>query len=294
MERIQLPQQGEKATLQEHQQALYSLLQEFDRVCRALDIPYYLFAGTLLGSVRHEGFIPWDDDLDIIMLRKDYQRFLEQAPQVLNAESFFLQAEFSDRWPMFFSKLRLERTACIEKYHPRDLQTHRGVYMDIFPCDNAFESAFGRKLQFLASKVVIARGLWRRGYDTDSKKKKLFMAFCRLLPGKLFLRITQGPKKTGAWVHSFLGAASRLEKSVYPASCFGQAGQGRFEGGSYPIPADPDRLLTILYGDYRTLPPEEERKCKAHCVLVDLTRSYRAYDHYTDDITFDVPTRSIR
>ena len=62
------------ASLQEHQQALLVLLREFDRVCRALEIPYILFAGSLLGAVRHQGFIPWDDDIDVMMLRKDYDR----------------------------------------------------------------------------------------------------------------------------------------------------------------------------------------------------------------------------
>lgn len=93
-----------------HQQALHTLLVEFDRVCRALEIPYVLYAGTLLGAVRHQGFIPWDDDLDVLMLREDYDRFLREAPGVLDTETFFLQKEFSDHWPLFFSKLRLNGT----------------------------------------------------------------------------------------------------------------------------------------------------------------------------------------
>ena len=66
-----------------HQKALLTLLQEFDRVCKALDIPYVLFAGTMLGAVRHQGFIPWDDDLDVMMLRPDYERFLREAEALL-------------------------------------------------------------------------------------------------------------------------------------------------------------------------------------------------------------------
>ena len=87
----ELTQEGELATLQEHQRALYCLLQEFDRVCRKLNISYFLFAGTLLGAVRHQGFVPWDDDLDILMKRKDYERFLKEAPAQLDQKRFYLQ-----------------------------------------------------------------------------------------------------------------------------------------------------------------------------------------------------------
>lgn len=289
-----LPQKGETATREEHQNALKLLLKEFDRVCRELQIPYFLFAGTLLGAVRHEGFIPWDDDLDVIMLRGDYERFFREAPAILNRERFFLQEEFSPHWPMFFSKLRLNGTACLEKYYPKDPQSHQGVYMDIFPCDNGYSGELGRRVQFLCSKVVIAQGLYKRGYETDSFLKKVFMQLCRCLPGGICRRIVRGPKETGQYVHSFLGGASRFSKSVYPGECFLQARQLPFEDGVYPVPAGYDTLLRILYGDYRRIPSEEERSCKVHTVLVDLTRSYAEYENYRDGMKFDVQIRSIR
>ena len=282
------------ATLQEHQQALLCLLGEFDRVCRKLNIAYYLFAGTLLGAVRHQGFIPWDDDLDVVMCRADYNRFLKEAPACLNTESFYLQAEFSEHWPMFFSKLRLNGTTCLEKYRPKDPKIHQGVYMDIFPCDNAYSSGLLCKLQFLCSKVVIAKGLYREGYVTDSFKKKAFMQLCRLLPMKPFHRIVRGPKKRGDTVHVFLGGASKYAKSRFPAAVFGTARELTFERGQYFVPEQYDRLLTVLYGDYRTLPPEEERKCKQHAILVDLTKSWEHYEGYRDGMRFDTYTRSIR
>jgi len=282
------------ATLQEHQQALLVLLREFDRVCKQLDIPYVLFAGTMLGAVRHQGFIPWDDDVDVMMLRADYERFLREAGSVLDTETFFLQKEFSQHWPMFFSKLRLNNTACIEKYHPKDPAIHQGVYMDIFPCDPAAKSELGRRIQFFASKVVIAKSLYRRGYDTDSAAKKLFMALCRLLPMKPFLRLTRGSNKTSGMRHSFLGAASGYAKNVYPSRFFENRMEVVFEGDTYPIPRDHDEVLTQLYGAYMDLPPSEERACKQHAILVDLHRSYEHYEHYRDDLTFDVYTRSIR
>ena len=290
---MELRQQGDTATLQEHQSALLQLIVEFDRVCRRLDISYFLFAGTLLGAVRHKGFIPWDDDLDVVMLRADYERFLQQAPQVLG-EEFFLQKEFSQHWPMFFSKLRICGTTCLEKYIPKDPLIHQGVYMDIFPCDNACDSPILRKLQFYASKVVIAKGLDKEGYVTDSRKKKVFMFLCRLLPRKPFHRLVKGPKKTGKYVHSFLGGASRYAKSVYPADCFEKIQSLPFEGTEFMAPARYDELLRILYGDYMTIPKEADRACKQHAMLVDLTKSHEHYAGYRDHMKFEVYTRSIR
>ena len=283
-----------QATLQEHQQALIKLLEEFDRVCRALDIPYILFAGSMLGAVRHQGFIPWDDDIDVMMLRPDYERFLQQADSVLDQQTFFLQKEFSRHWPMYFSKLRLNETACLEKYHPKDPASHQGVYIDIFPCDNAAKTGFGRNIQFLASKVVIAKGLDRRGYATNSVGKKLFMAFCRILPGKLFLKLSRGGSDQSEKVHSFYAAARGYGKNVYPRSLIAQRKQARFEGKSYPIAQNHDTLLRILYGDYMQIPPPEKRVHKGHTILVDLNNSYEKYENYRDGMKFDVYTRSIR
>ena len=282
------------ATHLAHQQALLTILREFDQVCKALDIPYVLFAGTMLGAVRHQGFIPWDDDLDVMMLRPDYERFLREAESLLDQKKFFLQKEFSQHWPMFFSKLRLNNTTCLEKYHPKDPQIHQGVYIDVFPCDAAAESNLGRKLQFYASKVVIAKSLDRRGYETDSSKKKLFMALCRLLPAKPFLWLVKKGGKNSKKVHSFLGGASSFGKSVYPRACFEERTPLTFEGEQFPVSARFDELLTILYGDYMVLPPEDQRAIKQHAILIDLENSYEKYAHYRDGMTFDVHTRSIR
>ena len=282
------------ASLREHQSALNVLLDEFDRVCKILDIPYILFAGTMLGAVRHKGFIPWDDDLDILMLREDYERFLHSAPEVIDNDKFFLQKEFSEHWPMFFSKLRLNNTTCLEKFHPKDKKIHSGVYIDIFPCDNAFNSSFGKKIQFFASKVIIAKALEKRGYETKSFVKKFFMKACKILPLKPFLSIVKGGRKDSKQVHSFLAAAKSYSKNIFPRDYISQRINLDFENKSYPVSAEYDKLLRILYDDYMTLPPPEMRDVKRHVVLVDLTRSYEYYRNYHDDMKFDVLTVSIR
>ena len=294
MGKLKLLQKGEIATLDEHQKALYILLQEFDRVCKALDITYFLFAGTLLGAVRHKGFIPWDDDLDVIMHRKDYVRFLNEAQKLLDRENFFLQKELTEHFPMFFSKLHLNGTTCLERYHPKDLQMHQGVYMDIFPYDNAFSGKLGRYLQFACSKVIIAKGLDVRGYTTSSSIKKLMMVLSRVAPGKLCHKIVRGPDKIGEYVHCFLGGASKISRSVFPAAYFANNIYLPFQDAFYSAPAQYDAVLKVLYGDYMKVPGEEEQKCKKHVVLVDLKHPYEYHKAHHDEMKFEASVKSIR
>lgn len=279
--------------LKELKSVLLELLKEFDRVCKKYNIPYVVFCGTALGTVRHKGFIPWDDDLDVSMLRSDYERFLEVAPGELKGE-YYLQAEVSENWPMNFSKLRKNNTTCLEKYHPKMKNIHEGIYIDIFPCDNADDREWVRKIQFYASRVTLAKALWKRGYETDSKKKKLFMACCCLLPLKLFRKIAiQKKKNDSEYVQTFLACTSRYKKGIYKRSWFTERVEMDFEDMKVPISAHYDELLTTMYGDYMTLPSEEDRKVKEHAILIDTERNYTEYEHYRDGMKWDVHSRNI-
>lgn len=283
------------ATLREHQEALLRLLRELDRVCRELNIPYMLFAGSLLGAVREKGFIPWDDDLDVIMLREDYDRLMALGDTCLDGETFFLQKEFSEHWPMPFSKLRLQNTACIERYIPKDPLTHQGVYIDIFPMDNLADSKPIRCLQFLASKAVIAKALDRRGYLTDSKLKRVFMVLCRGLPRKPLAEFVYRRKARNTnMLHSFFAASSRYEKSVFPREWFAGQRELPFEDGHFQVPVGYEEILTTLYGDYMTPTPVGERGVKVHAEIVDLENSYEMYEGIQCHMEFKEFTRSIR
>lgn len=194
-----------------HQALLLEMLKDFDAVCRKHGIRYQLFAGTALGAVRHHGFIPWDDDLDVILMRSEYDRFFAEAAVDFDADTYYVQQENSAHWPMQFSKLRRNHTACIEKYHPKDPLIHQGVYIDIFPCDNLSDRPLMRKLQFAASKIVIAKALYARGYETNSFVKKLFMQLCRVLPREKLERFCANRDDVHtSMCHTFL----RLEKNM--------------------------------------------------------------------------------
>lgn len=283
------------ANLRAHQLLLLDMLKEIDRICKKHHISYMLFAGSALGAIRHQGFIPWDDDLDVVMLRPEYERFLSVVPKELDSGLYFMQSEFSEHWPMFFSKLRRNGTACIERQVPKDRLMHQGVYIDIFPCDNLSDHAFVRKLQFLASKVVIAKSLYRRGYLTDSKAKKAFIQVCRCLPQKPFWKfVVRRRDRQSEMVHTFLGGASRYEKNIYPRAWFENTIRVPFESGEFPVTKYYDELLTVLYGDYMTPLPEEKRGCKVHGEIVDLEHSYEMYWGIQENMKFSEYTRSIR
>lgn len=283
-----------KNKLRDLQMMQLEMLKVLDQICRKHDIHYSLFAGTALGAVRHQGFIPWDDDLDVVMLREDYEKFLLVAPDEVG-EDYFIQKEFSEHWPMQFSKMRKNQTAFIERYIPKDLEIHMGVYIDIFPCDNLYERKAGQLLQFIASKVLIAHALDCRGYLTDSKLKKMFLVVSRVLPWKLCRRLCiLKSRADSSQVHVFLGAASKMSHSVFPRAWIENTVQMKFEDGYFPVSANYDDLLTTLYGDYMTPTPEDERVYKVHGEIVDLEHSYTEYRDAQKTMKFDKYTRSIR
>ena len=119
--------------MNEIQKIELGMLLDVDRVCRQLGVNYFIVGGTLLGAVRHKGFIPWDDDIDIGMLRADYEIFVQKAQELLPAGSF-LQTRLTDtELPCCYAKVRRDDTTFIET-STKDLNIHHGIYVDIFPC----------------------------------------------------------------------------------------------------------------------------------------------------------------
>ena len=161
--------------------------------------------------------------------------------------------------------------------------------------DNLAKSALARNLQFAASKVVIAKSLYRRGYLTDSGKKKLFMWLCTLLPKKPMLRFTQKRRKNDSeHVHSFFAAASKYSKNIFPRKWFTELTELEFEGRKFPVSKHYDEMLTRIYGNYMVIPPKKERGCKVHGEIVDLENSYEIYIEAQKQMRFTEYSRSIR
>ncbi len=252
------------------------ILIEFDRVCKKYDIQYQLFAGTLLGAVRHKGFIPWDDDVDVCMLRSEYDRFLMVAPGALGSD-FFLQTTDTDS-EYFHQFARIRKNGTFFHQHKFErFDIHKGIFIDIFPLDTISENIVTRCIQlslissvrhfYIQSSTLKKRPPLHNENNVTTRCIKGMYRILFKLPGFLPLRklldtlYRSNNKKNGRFVsHLTNGVQNRrwkkymiTRRSMYESVLF------EFEGHMFPGPRDADTLLTQLYGNYHELPPEEQQ-----------------------------------
>lgn len=253
-------------------------------VCSKLEIPFFLMGGTLLGAVRHGGFIPWDDDIDIGMYRSDYERFLREAPAML-PEGLFLQTYTSDPgYLLNFAKLRDSCTTFIQWVY-KDIPMNHGVYIDIFPLDYYPDDTLKGRILLLKKKCLdqrIMTGMYLPELQQESMLKRLARKLLRFPYRKLSLHDAMEAReklytsvKESGWLANYGGAWGRRE--VVPAKWFAGGHKISFEGMEVLAPQEYDKWLTQVYGDYMTLPPEEKRVSHHGAKVIDLERPYTEY-----------------
>lgn len=264
------------------QKKLLDMLGWFHQFCAENQLRYYVLGGTMLGAARHQGFIPWDDDVDVGMPRADYERLASLMQQV-PAGRYVLETPHTEAEDYFYpiSKLYDTQTTLVENTR---VQIKRGIYLDIFPLDgigNSLEESRRNykpiywKFNLLLTRVT---GL-RKG---RSRAKNLAVAAARLIPqwilnDKKLLRsldrdCARYAYDSCSWVGNLFGAWRF--KEVMPKEILGEPTLYRFEELEVYGPQRADEYLSYLYGDWRQLPPEEKRVSHHDFVLIDLERSY--------------------
>lgn len=242
---------------------------EIRRICEKEHISYFLTAGTTLGAVRHGGFIPWDEDMDLGMLREEYERFLSACQRELG-EEFELQTwDTHPGYPFAFAKVRLKDT-CIEEAFCREADFSHGIFVDIFPFDSAPDRPFLRKVQGLRYFLLI-RLLWIKKHcgtnlkDQSPKQRLrygLFRLLSLLLPyGWLKERFRRVMVRYNRQTTQCLVAPGSYayQKEMIPRKWTQELTLLPFEEDAFPTYEAWDAYLTHMYGDYRKLPPEEQR-----------------------------------
>lgn len=239
---------------------------EVDRICHKNGIRYSLDGGTLLGAVRHQGFIPWDDDMDIIFTREEYDKFFLACQKDLNGEKFFLQEYRTDphyRWG--HAKMRRKGTEFV-RLGQEHMRYRTGVAIDIFVLDHVPDAFLGRRLHFFANYVI------RKILYSELGKKSEHHVLARMW----YMLLDLIPRDICFWLRNAISRVVNRHPTElvghllfpYPKSCkygigadiFRHYEEISFEGMMFSAVKEYDKYLTLLYGDYMTLPPVEKRE----------------------------------
>lgn len=265
-------------TLQKMKNIQLEMLRILINICQKHQLKYFLMGGTCLGAVRHQGFIPWDDDIDVGMPREDYEKFMEIAQSEL-PDCYFLQNSKTDaHFPMNFAKIRHNETTFFES-SVAHISMHHGVYMDIFPIDGYHDSLF-LKLRLKRLKWGVAKvfSVPQNNHKIKAIIKKILTLTLRdyhQSRDKMDFLVKRTKYDDAEVVINHFGAWG--DKEIMPKEVYGEGSIGIFEGIEVSLPADPHRYLERMYGDYMKLPPPEKRVPHHYCDIVDLDKSYLEY-----------------
>lgn len=243
----------EGSQLRQIQLHLVDILKEIDRVCKKNDIVYWIDFGTLLGAVRHRGFVPWDDDLDIGIFRKDFNKFRDcmirdlQPPFALHAHGL------TPGHNITFMRVVNEKFCVSRRYDKNNHPIYENAWVDVFPLDNGtlpmkkfFEATYGKCL----------RRIVRHTYDGKLKRAVAFLLMplfsVMLYLSKKYCRLAHPDSYVLDYGINF--PPLRIKSEILPLS------EIEFEGGSFPAPANIDSYLRRYYGDYNQIPAEENRR----------------------------------
>lgn len=252
--------------LRQYQLRSVVLLEAIDQVCSKHNLRYYIIAGTLLGAVRHRGFIPWDDDIDIAMSRADYDQLMAHADEWVPKPFRIVTHEIEAGYPKYFAKLEDRSTTLVENF---GLGYVGGIYMDIFPLDAVPNNKLLRywhfyKFHFLRKMLYYSyRDPYKHGHGLNSWAVKAFQHF--------FSR--EGLHKASQKVLREYNDKAACDyvmthddgPRAYRNAIFGEPRDYEFEGKMFCGPAVSEGFLGVLYGPtYMQLPPEDKRRSHYH------------------------------
>ena len=246
-------------TLREAQLIMLEMLVEFDTICKKHNLKYWLDSGTLLGVVRHQGFIPWDDDIDLSMPVEDYNKFKEIAQSELSENIFFQTSQTDKAFKFDYIKLRSNKAKIVEFHEKnKEIEYHQGVFIDIFPMLTLPNSEFHEKFydgifQFIRSVSAVSLHT-PEGTDQPEIREKLLESLSLMHQG------FEGDNLKIIYGGEMPDVAAWFDKDkIFPLKTM------QFEGVDFPVPNDAHHYLGNIYSfNFMELPPKDKRTIHAH------------------------------
>ena len=247
------------------------IYREFASICQKHSLRYYAAFGTTLGAVRHKGFIPWDDDFDVMMPRPDYEKLIEIAPKELSSGLVFLSWKTNKNYHHVFNKIKSTDKSLLSSVQKASgLSLSEGLYIDIFPIDGTPSSYLGKQFYWIKRLCLRSAGLFINLKSKHVFKWKYIPLYCLGSITRLFYPRAKSSNDMNIeiekWSSSF--PYSNNNESVYcqadkkfflPVGALGKPVMMDFEKTKVPLPTKYKEILTLLYGDYMTPPPIEQR-----------------------------------
>jgi len=267
--------------IEEVQNKILDIMKYIDFLCRENNITYYIMGGTALGAVRHKGFIPWDDDLDIFMMPAEYEKF-KKVFLSQKSDKFVLQEWRTTPKYLEYAKIRMTGTTFIEEHFKDRTDMHHGIYVDIMILHKVPQNKLLQRVVYVESKFVTLYGLSQRNWKPKSKLQSKILYSLKFLPCQLmtkyfYQRIYHYDNLTENYKYCYWITPAKFRNGLFDSSFFEEPIDIPFEDtvllGSVHI----KEYLTYRYGNYMQLPPEEERNTAIHAMYVDTEKNYTEY-----------------
>lgn len=272
---------GQENYLRAVQDKILEVMKYIDALCRRHGVTYYIMGGTALGAVRHGGFIPWDDDLDIFMTPSQYEAF-KAAFKAENDPGFVLQEWRTTTDYLEYAKVRMNGTTFIEQQFRNRTDLHQGIYVDIMILHKVPEHRLIQKLVYLESKYVTLYGISQRGWQPKNKTHALALKALKLLPNRwlakrCYRRIYRYDDMEQGYRWCYWITKAGFEGGLFAPEHFTQPVDIPFEDTMLMGSKYIKEYLAARYGDYMKLPSAQEQKAAVHAEIYDTQKDYTEY-----------------
>lgn len=277
-------------------EAELQIFDEFDKICKKYNLRYFFIAGSLLGAIRHNGFIPWDDDIDIAMFREDYEKFLKIAKQELPPFLFLQNCSTETDYFYGHAKIRDSRTTAIRKTDwYSNVHFNQGIFIDLFPLDSIPDNKWNKNVHCLLSTIMhrmVKRYTYYKGYERHTFKMKIIyflskFVFCFITPTNMYLKYERFVQKYNGMNTAMVGLLSEYynrKNLQWLRSDFNDIMQHLFEDRIVSIPSNYINILKKSFGDWKA--PRQDLDSIHGSTFFDANHPYTDYINGSKRLTF--------